>query len=104
MLNRSEAEVKACADHHSKVYGQANPVLTISYTGFVNGDNASAITAPTVSTTATTSSAPGSYPITLSGGSAANYKLTLQNGTMTIGKFPLSSTAEYQSIVYGQGK
>src|SRR5260221_14692091 len=102
MLNRSEAEVKACADHHSKVYGQANPVLTISYTGFVNGENVSAITAPTVSTTAATSSAPGSYPITLSGGSAANYNLTLQNGTMTIGKVPLTAKADDQSKVYGQ--
>src|SRR5882762_5552801 len=101
-LTITKAALTAKADDQSKVYGQANPALTISYTGFVNGDNASAITAPTVSTTATTSSAPGSYPITLSGGSAANYNLALQNGTMTIGKIPLTAKADDQSKVYGQ--
>src|SRR5260221_298333 len=101
-LTITKAALTAKADDQSKVYGQANPALTISYTGFVNGDNASAITAPTVSTTATTSSAPGSYPITLSGGSAANYNLTLQNGTMTIGKILLTAKADDQSKVYGQ--
>src|SRR5260221_440639 len=101
-LTITKAELTAKADNQSKVYGQANPVLTISYTGFVNGDNASAITAPTASTTATASSAAGSYPITLSGGSAANYNLTLQNGTLTVTKGTLTAKADDQSRMYGQ--
>ena len=101
-LTVTKAALVADADDQSRVYGQANPTLTISYTGFVNGDNASAITAPTASTPATASSAAGTYPISLSGGSAANYNLTLQSGTLTITKVTLTAKADNQSKVYGQ--
>jgi subtilase family serine protease len=80
----AKAPLTAKAEDKSKVVGAANPPLTISYTGFVNGENKSAITEPTIATTATTSSPVGSYPIALSGGSAANYALSLQNGTLTV--------------------
>src|SRR5690606_35463112 len=85
----------------SKTYGQANPALTITYSGFLNGDNVSAITQPTVSTTATTTSSVGAYPITLAGGSATNYSIILQSGVLTINKAQLTVTANNQSRVYG---
>ena len=71
------------ADDKTKFQGAANPKLTLSYAGFVNGDTAIA-TAPTVSTTATAASDPGIYPITVSGGSDPNYDISLVNGTLTI--------------------
>ncbi|WP_144036513.1 beta-propeller fold lactonase family protein, partial [Sphingobacterium psychroaquaticum] len=64
------------ADAKSKVYGAALPVLTYSYEGLVNGDTKPA-TLPTIATTASTSSAVGNYPITLTGGSDANYTIEL---------------------------
>ncbi|WKZ60950.1 MAG: MBG domain-containing protein [Cyclobacteriaceae bacterium] len=85
----------------SKTYGQATPALTITYSGFLNGDNVSAITQPTVSTTATTTSSVGTYPITLAGGSATNYSIILQSGVLTINKAQLTVTANNQSRVYG---
>ena len=103
MLSITKAPLTAKADNHSKIYGQANPALTITYTGFVNGDNAASITAPTASTTATTASAVGSYPITLAGGLATNYAFTLQSGTMTVTKAALTAKADDQSKIYGQG-
>jgi len=85
----------------SKSYGQANPAFTITYSGFLNGDNPSAITQPTATTTATTTSPVGTYPINLTGGNAVNYSIILQPGVLTINKAELTVTANNQSRVYG---
>ncbi len=100
-LSVTKAPLIATANNLTKAYGSANPTLTITYSGFLNGDSVSAITAPSASTTATTSSSVGSYPITLTGGSAANYTLTLVNGTFTVNKATLTVAANNQSMVYG---
>jgi hypothetical protein len=64
-----------------------NPALTISYLGFAYGETASVLTTtPTASTTATQTSNVGAYPITLTGRSAANYTISLVNGTLSITK------------------
>ncbi|MDP3470501.1 MAG: MBG domain-containing protein, partial [Algoriphagus sp.] len=81
------------ADDKQKTYGEANPVLTFTYTGLVNGDT-KVTTEPSISTTALASSNVGTYPITLSGGSDDNYTITLVNGTLTIGKKDLTITAD----------
>jgi hypothetical protein len=41
-------------------------------------------TLPTATTTATANSAPGAYPVTVSGGKAQNYDLSYTNGTLII--------------------
>jgi gliding motility-associated-like protein len=89
------------ADDKQKTYGEANPVLTFSYTGLVNGDT-KVTTEPSISTTATQSSNVGTYPITLSGGSDENYEITLVNGTLTIGKKDLTITADDKQKTYGE--
>jgi len=72
------------ADDKTRPYGENNPPLTFSYSGFVYGENQSVITPPVISTTATLTSMPGQYPITFSGGAAANYNFVFVNGTFTI--------------------
>ncbi len=72
------------ADNQTRPYGENNPPLTFSYNGFVYNETVSAITPPTIATTATLNSMPGSYPITLSGGAAANYNLIFVNSTLTV--------------------
>ena len=80
-----KALVTAKADDKSKAQGATNPILTVSYSGFVNGDTVAALDSlPTASTTATTSSRVGSYPITLTGGVDNNYAFKLLNGTLTV--------------------
>ena len=68
--------------------GQPIPTLTFSLTGFVNGDTkATAVTgAPSLSTTATSTSSPGTYPIVITQGSLASghYRFHPINGTLTI--------------------
>ena len=88
-LTVTKAVLTVTANNLSRAYGVANPVLTYTLSGFVNGDTqASATTgAPSLSTTATVSSVVGSYPITAVVGTmaATNYSFTFVNGTLTVG-------------------
>jgi hypothetical protein len=73
------------ADDKSKTAGSVNPPLTYTPTGFVNGDTAVSLTTqPTLSTTSTTSSPAGAYPITASGASSPNYTIGYVPGTLTV--------------------
>lgn len=87
----------------TKVYGAANPAFPITYTGLMNGETATVIdTPPTTSSTATTTSNVGSYPITLSGGSDNNYTITNQTGSLSVTKKNLTATAVSTSKYVGQ--
>ncbi|NBV11318.1 MAG: gliding motility-associated C-terminal domain-containing protein, partial [Chitinophagia bacterium] len=89
------------ANSISKVYGAVNPILTVTYTGLVNGDVAPS-TLPTISTTALLSSPVGTYPITASGAADANYTISYTAGTLTVNKAALIITATpNQTKVYG---
>lgn len=77
----------------TKVYGDINPTYTITYSGFVLGETAANLTtAPSVTTTANTLSAPGYYSLVLGGAVSQNYNLTYVNGRLTI--FPASGTGQ----------
>ena len=90
------------ADDQAKVYGEANPTLTLTYVGFVNGEDATILdTTPTVSTTATSTSSVGTYEIVVAGGSAPNYAITAAAGTMTITKAMLIAIADDQVMRTG---
>ncbi len=83
------------ATNLSKNFDAANPTLTWTASGFVNGDTTSVLTiVPTCTTTATTTSPIGSYPITCSGAAAANYTFTYVPGTLTV----LAATCHYVSL------
>jgi MBG domain (YGX type)/Bacterial Ig-like domain (group 3) len=84
-LTITPAPLTITADSKSKSLGSANPTLTFTPSGFVNGDtSASLTTQPTVSTTATTNSPIGSYPITASSAVDSNYTISYVAGTLTI--------------------
>ena len=100
-LTVEKATLTATAENKTKTYGAANPPLTIAYSGFVNGDDKSSITEPTVATTATVSTGVGTVPITLSGGSASNYTLSKTDGALTVEKATLTATAENKTKTYG---
>ena len=86
--------------------GDAIPTFTLTYSGFRNNDTeANAFTTkPTATTTATSASKPGTYPITVSGGAAQNYALTYTQGTLTITAKPVQPvtiTADNKTMTYG---
>lgn len=100
-LSITKAPLTAKADNKSKAYGSANPANTITYTGFMNNETASVITQPTIATSATATSPVGTYPITLTGGSANNYLITLVNGTLTVTPAIITVKASNQNRTYG---
>ena len=81
----NKAPLTITADSKSMQEGAAVPELTVTYSGFVNKDTeASLTTPPSVTTTATSASPVGSYPITVSGAVSSNYEITYVNGTLTV--------------------
>src|SRR6185312_8621339 len=76
-----------------KNYGAPLPVLTLHYTGLVNGDVAPA-TPATAFTSASASSAVGTYTISPVGASDPNYNITPVNGTLTVNTVVLTVTAD----------
>jgi hypothetical protein len=94
-LTVGKATVTVTADDEMMVYGGAVPALTVSYSGFVNGEGVSVLATPArASTAATPVSAAGTYPITVGGAAAANYMFAYVAGTLTV-------TATTQTIVFG---
>ena len=85
--NITNATLTIKADNKTRVVGQTNPPLTVTYIGFVTGEGINQLNgAPDLSTTADTNSPAGSYPITVTMGSlsAANYSFNFVNGTLTV--------------------
>jgi hypothetical protein len=96
------------ADNKSRAYGDANPTLTATLSGFKNGETlaTSGVTgSASLSTTATVASpVPGPFPITAAIGTlaAGNYSFTtFVSGNLTITKATLTVTAEDKSREYG---
>ncbi|MBS1811756.1 MAG: Ig-like domain repeat protein [Acidobacteria bacterium] len=103
-LTINKALLTVTAENKSRTYGAANPTLTATITGFVNGETSNVLTGEAaLSTTATSASAAGTYPITAAQGTlaASNYDFTFVNGTLTIGKATLTITADNKSKVFG---
>jgi hypothetical protein len=69
----------------SVLAGQPLPTLTAAYTGFVNGNTpASLTTQPVLTTSASSSSAPGVYSISVSGASSPDYSISYAAGELTV--------------------
>ena len=89
----------------SRAYGAANPTFTYTLSGFVNGDTQGTATTgtPALTTTATATSAPGSYTITAAVGTltATNYTFSYVNASLTVSKAVLTVTANNLSKTYG---
>jgi hypothetical protein len=84
------------ADNKSKTYGTANPALTSTVTGTVNGDALNY----SLATTATTLSGVGAYPITVNVGANPNYMVTPVSGTLTINKATATVTLNNLTQTY----
>jgi len=107
-LTVAKAVLTATAASVSRPYGAANPALTYSVAGFVKGDKTSVVSgSATLTTTATTTSAPGTYPITFAteGLVAANYSFTYVAGTLTVSSGTLviaPSSWNFGSVTVGR--
>ena len=94
--------LKVKAMDASRLYGENNPELTLSYTGLVNNESEPEwVKAPTITTSATKKSAVGDYIIEVSDAKALNYELELVNGTLSITKAPLLLVVSDATREYG---
>jgi len=105
-LTINQATLTVTANPQSMTYGDSVPPLTYSMTGFLGSDNQGNSTSgqPNITTTATSTSPVGGYPITAALGTltSTNYTFTFVNGTLTINQRNASVTPNAASKVYGQ--
>jgi len=106
-LTINKAHLTVTANNAIKTYGDANPTLSTTVSGFANGESlaTSGVTGSgTATTTATALTGAGTATITAGAGTltASNYDFTnLANGTLTIGKAHLTVTANNAIKTYG---
>ncbi len=102
-LTINKAILNVMANDQSREYGEANPSLTGTITGFKLGQDLSVLnTAPSYATTATPSSDVGSYDIIILGASDKNYDFIYTSGALVINQATLNVVADNQSREYGE--
>ena len=102
-LTIEPAPLTITAGTYTKKQGEAMPEFTLTYDGFKNNETEDVlITKPTVSTPATVESAPGMYPVDVSGGEAQNYNILCFGGTLLVTEAdPVTITAKSYTRAYG---
>ncbi|MDR3236024.1 MAG: T9SS type A sorting domain-containing protein [Prevotellaceae bacterium] len=103
-LTITKAPLTVKAADTARVYGSNNPAFRLIYTGFVSGDNESAIDAPPAATSdASPVHTPGTYAIAVKEGNDNNYMFTYDNsGVLTVTKAPLTVAADALTKTYGE--
>ncbi|PYR96715.1 MAG: hypothetical protein DMG12_25680, partial [Acidobacteria bacterium] len=99
----NKATLTVTASSPTVTYGDPAPTITASYSGFKNGQDATALTTEPVCTTAytTTSDATTTPSTNCSGGSATNYTFSYVPGSVTVNTATLTVTASSPSVSYG---
>ncbi len=98
-----KAPVTVKPQNKNREYGENNPDFSITYSGFLNGDNEDVVSIkPSISTTATTTSNVGEYPIIITGGYSDNYEFVYESGVLTVTKAPLIARVNDCSKKYGE--
>jgi len=103
LLTITQAPLTVVPTFASRAYGAPDPQFHLTYFGFINGDDTTAISVkPTVVSSATITSNAGNYALTASDGSSTNYKFSYTPGILSIYKKSLTITAADTSKIYGQ--
>lgn len=86
-LTVDKAPLQVIADNKSRVYGEANPSLSLTYLGFLGSDDASVIdSSPRISTLANATFDAGTYAINVEEGFDNNYYFIYSAGSLTINR------------------
>ncbi len=103
ILNVSQATLTLTSNDAQKSYGDANPAFTYAASGFVAGDTIGDLdTQPQITTTASSSSLPGNYSLTISGASDPNYNINhVSSGTLLVVPANLTISADDKSKIEG---
>ena len=84
-LTITKAPLTISGGTYTMKQGDALPTLKAEYSGFKNGETEAVLTKkPTLTTTATSSSDPGEYEVTVSGAEAQNYEISYKPGKIIL--------------------
>lgn len=84
-LTIMKAPLKITAKDYTIKQGEALPTFEAIYEGFKNSETSTVLEKqPSITTIATSASAPGEYEITVSGAEAQNYEISYVKGKLTI--------------------
>lgn len=84
-LTIEKAPLTITANSYTIKQGEALPAFEATYEGFKNNETSTVLTKqPSITTTATSASAPGDYDISISGAEAQNYEISYVAGKLTI--------------------
>ncbi|AXE54424.1 MBG domain-containing protein [Aurantimicrobium sp. MWH-Uga1] len=102
-VNISKKQLNVSAPNHVLTYGDPVPSLSPIISGFVNGQNSSALSVqPQCQTSySPTTSASQTPTISCSGANATNYSFAYVNGVATINKKGLTVTGPSRFVTYG---
>jgi hypothetical protein len=102
-LTVTKAPLTITAKSYTIKQGDALPTFEATYEGFKNNETSSVLTTqPTIRTTATSASEPGTYEITISGASANNYDITYVKGTLTISAVEVEPVTETGTTTFSE--
>lgn len=104
-LTINQATLTVTAEAKTKIYGDTNPALTFSYSGWKNSETETVLdTKPIASTTVTLTTSSGTYEnaITLSGGNDNNYDFTYIPADFEVTKGILIVWLDPKTKEYGQ--
>ena len=98
----NKANLTVTAVNKTVAYGDAVPTYTVSYSGFVNNDDAQSLGGILAFTcTYAQYSAVGEYTITPSGLTSSNYNIIPANGTLTVSPKAIIVTIGHKESTYG---
>lgn len=100
-IYRAQPTVTLTGDNQTRIYGDANPALTYTTDGLINGDTAATSLSGAYTTAATAASNVGSYGTAGSFTSPAGYLVVTRPGALAIDPAPLRIVAADQNKVYG---
>lgn len=101
-LTVSRAPLLVRADDKQKVYGQADPTLTASYSGLQYADTGAVVSNLALSAPTGAAAMAGTHAITGAGASASNYSIQYAPGTLTVSKALMTVSMDDKQKIYGQ--
>jgi uncharacterized protein (TIGR02145 family) len=101
-LTINPASLTIKANNATKYCGQKNPVFSVLFFGFVNGENESLLSGTlSFNSTANEDSGVGTYSITPSGLTSGNYDITFMPGIIMINEVSIDASASSKPVPVG---
>ena len=102
-LTITPAPLTIAANSFSRLYGEQNPALSYRVSGFRNNETEAVLTTkPQLRTAASPESKSGEYAIEIGGAVAPNYRISYENGTLSILKRSLLVSTPDYTRKYGE--